>query len=588
MSDTTIGLPPFLSIESEMSDGQRTYGTLSYNAKQKCWIVKAEPMVTSLCKRLFPGCETSKRGIARFTAHKRILADLHWLMLRYPLEVRKQDNLRWKSALAEVRKYTLKKDEQKNAPLRIVPNKSTFTGKLTTFQEEGLAFLLSSDRALLADEMGLGKTVQALAMIVERSKYPVLIVTPSHLLCNWQKEILKFTQKEPGVPLTIHVIKGLTEYDLPEADIYLIHYLVLRGWKTTLPKKYFHTVIFDEIQELRHSGTEKYSVASLLSESAEHVFGLSGTPIYNKGAEIWNIINILDFHFLGNYESFSREWCYGYGNQIVAKPDLLGEHLREEGMLFRRLKRDVLQDLPPKRRAIIAVETDTKTYNAHMNPILPLLEKLIHEEFANESEKALLRIEIANAERRATGIAKTPYVVQFVKALLESEERVLLFAHHHAVMDQYKKLFKAYSPAFITGRETSVQKEKAVERFMGGKTNLCCISLRACAGLNLQRASCVVFGELDWSPAVHSQAEDRAHRMGQKDSVLSYYLVSEKGSDAEMQDALGLKVSQFVQLMGDEMQSVQEQLFNERDAKEYATKQIQRLIQSTSKTKLKY
>ena len=87
---------------------------------------------------------------------------------------------------------------------------------------------------------------------------------------------------------------------------------------------------------------------------------------------------------------------------------------------------------------------------------------------------------------------------------------------------------------------------------MEGRSSLCVISLRAAAGLNLQRASCVVFGELDWSPAVHSQAEDRAHRMGQQDSILCYYLVAPQGSDRDMQDALGLKVSQFVQLMGDQ------------------------------------
>ena len=86
---------------------------------------------------------------------------------------------------------------------------------------------------------------------------------------------------------------------------------------------------------------------------------------------------------------------------------------------------------------------------------------------------------------------------------------------------------------------------------MASERNLCVISLRAASGLNLQRASCVVFGELDWSPAVHSQAEDRAHRMGQEDSILCYYLVAPQGSDRDMQDALGLKVSQFVQLMGD-------------------------------------
>jgi hypothetical protein len=90
---------------------------------------------------------------------------------------------------------------------------------------------------------------------------------------------------------------------------------------------------------------------------------------------------------------------------------------------------------------------------------------------------------------------------------------------------------------------------------MNGKTDLCCVSLRAASGLNLQRATCVVFGELDWSPAVHSQAEDRAHRIGQKDSLLCYYLVCPSGSDSLMQDALGLKVSQFLGLMGEEPKS---------------------------------
>ena len=89
---------------------------------------------------------------------------------------------------------------------------------------------------------------------------------------------------------------------------------------------------------------------------------------------------------------------------------------------------------------------------------------------------------------------------------------------------------------------------------MEGRTNLCCVSLRAASGLNLQRAGCVVFGELDWSPAVHSQAEDRAHRIGQQDSLLCYYMVSPRGSDADIQEALGLKVSQFLGLMGERAQ----------------------------------
>ena len=115
---------------------------------------------------------------------------------------------------------------------------------------------------------------------------------------------------------------------------------------------------------------------------------------------------------------------------------------------------------------------------------------------------------------------------------------------------------------------------------MEGRTNLCAISLRAASGLNLQRASCVVFGELDWSPAVHSQAEDRAHRMGQKDSILCYYLVAPQGSDRDMQDALGLKVSQFVALMGDktpELSSVQ-------DAQQAAKAHIEKMLEQYDAT----
>ena len=112
---------------------------------------------------------------------------------------------------------------------------------------------------------------------------------------------------------------------------------------------------------------------------------------------------------------------------------------------------------------------------------------------------------------------------------------------------------------------------------MDGKTDLCCISLRAAAGLNLQRATCVVFGELDWSPAVHSQAEDRAHRIGQNDSLACYYLVSPRGSDSEMQDALGLKVSQFVALMGDRTPDRASEFLMQSEARERIRRMVEKL-----------
>jgi len=554
----------------DVPPGQHTYGTLSYNRRSKCWTIKGEPCVTELAKRLFPGCDGRGRGVARFTAHRRIIGELNWLMLRYPLEIKESDRSRWESALEEAREYAARREQAMRIPETATPPKESFSGDLLPFQQQGLGFMLGSRRCLLADEMGLGKTVQALAFLATTAAYPAVLVVPPHLIRNWERETDRFLT---GV--RVHVVKGLKPYALPDAEIYIIHYLLLRGWKDVLPELGFRTVIFDEAQELRRNGTSKYSAASLLSESCDNAIGLSGTPIYNTGGEIWNVINILDFHFLGDWESFSREWCYGYNSAIVAKPELLGEHLRREGMMLRRLKSDVLTELAPKRRLVQEIDWDDAVYRELMKPVAGQLKQLRATD--DPSRRALIEDAICQQQRQATGVAKAPYVCAFVRALVEAGEKVLLMAHHHAVMDIYKKELKSLKPGFITGRETDKQKDAAVKNFMEGKSDLLCISLRSASGLNLQRASCVVFGELDWSPAVHSQAEDRAHRIGQQDSLLCYYLVSPRGSDRDMQDALGLKVSQFVSLMGDEPTPQDESFLRQSEARDRIKKLVERL-----------
>lgn len=554
-------LPPYLR---SFFDSGTPLGTLSYNRRSKCWVIRGDPSVTEVCKRLFPGSAGSKRGEARFTAHRRAVGDLCWLMMRFPLEIKAADRAIWDKAVQGARDYAVRQAKSVKIPAKMIPPEGTFTGSLRPFQQEGLSYLCQHDRCLLADEMGLGKTVQVLAFLASTGAMPTLVIPPAHLTRNWQEETMRFLRVNGQAP-RVHVIKGLKPYDLPEADVYIMHYLLLRGWKSVLPSLPLRAVIFDEIQELRHSGTEKYSAASLLSDACEHVIGLSGTPIYNRGGEIWNIINILDFHFLGDWESFSREWCSGYGNQIVLKPDLLGAYLRREGLMLRRTKQQVLSELPPKRRLVQELDWNDRVYAQLMEPVMHELFRWRQDTALTAQERAMLEESISQHARQATGVAKAPYVCQFVRALLEGGEKVLLFAHHHQVMDIYRKELKSFSPGFITGRESTAAKTTAVDRFMSGRTDLLCISLRAASGLNLQRATCVVFGELDWSPAVHSQAEDRAHRMGQEDSLLCYYLVAPQGSDAVMQEALGLKVSQFVGLMGDTPvpQAQTEQLANQ-------------------------
>lgn len=564
------------------------YGTLKYDPLQEEWMIEGEPVVVEMAKRLFPRCEGRGRGVARFRVNRRTNEDLHWLMQRFPLDMSQEDSARYERLWKTVVEHWNQREAMYKAPKRHIPSPTTFIAHLKPYQEEGVAWLLHQRRTLLADEMGLGKTVQALAFLAETKTYPSLIVVPPHLITNWRREISRFLNlsEMPNIQTNllgelqsdpVHIIKGLKPYPLPEANIYLIHYLLLRGWKQILPDFGFQTVIFDEIQELRHHNTEKYSVASLISERTENVIGLSGTPIYNRGAEIWNVMNIIEYHCLSDYESFTREWCDGYGNDTVRDPNMLGEHLRREGLLLRRTKDQVLKDLPPKRRVVEEIDFDQAVFGKLIQETVEIA--LTVDEIKDWKERGQIYREIINQTRKATGIAKAPYAAAFVKWLLEVGEKVLLFAYHHAVHHILMDELSEYHPVKITGEESTKEKDEALDRFMSDQTHICIVSLRAAAGLNLQKANVVVFAELDWSPAIHSQAEDRAHRIGQTDSVLAYYLVCNEGTDPDIQEALGLKTSQFVGLMGDKPETEEDRMLAQRDVSLHLSKVVERLKQ---------
>ena len=419
-----------------------------------------------------------------------------------------------------------------------------------------------------------------------KSGPPYIIVVPPHLLRQWKSEIHKFL----GDNTSVHIINGLKPYDLPLAHIYLIHYLLLRGWKNYLPEFGFNACIFDEIQELRRNESEKYGGASLLAESVDNVIGLSGTPIYNMGFEIYSILDILNYRCLGDSFSFRREWCSsdddngGGVSSMVTRPKVLGDFLKEEGLMLRRRKEEVLSELPPKRRLVQNIDVDTGTFDSMIASVVENAKAI--PEIKDAFEKGRSLREAINKTRMITGIAKAHYVCAFVKTLLEAGETVVLYAHHHKVMDIYLDELKEYYPVMISGRQTGKVKDLAQKAFMDGDTDLIIVSLRSATGLNLQRGRCAVFGELDWSPAVSSQCEDRLHRIGQKDSVLCYYLVCPAGTDMDMQETLGLKTSQFVNIMGDKPETEEDKFMAQVDVKKHMEKVLTFLQQGGRKKEI--
>ncbi len=579
--DTLTQIPSYLERPKAID---HYYGELYYEEKSDSWIIRGEPVVCQMAKKLFPGSSGRHKGEARFKRNKRTNGDLNWLMHRFPLLIRNKEL--WNRDYEKAVEHVVFRQQIAKKPQKIEPSEFIFNGKLTEYQKEGVAFLTHNAPTLLADDMGLGKTVQALAWISHLNQFPGIIVVPTNIVKQWENQIIQFIKPQESFGQQslfsdaegmVHIIRGLKPYDLPPASFYIIHYGLLRGWKNVLPEYRFKFLVIDEIQELRHKNTEKYSAASLLAESVENRIGMSGTPIYNKGGEIWNVTNIIEMNCLGDWDSFTREWCYGYGNDVVSDPELLGQHLRREGLMLRRTKEEVLDELPPKRRIVQQIDHDESIFSQYISKALKDIELLDNTE--DRFERGRLKKRINEEAREATGIAKASYVAAFVKLLLESGEPIILYGWHHSVYDIWMNELKNYNPVRITGKETEKEKEKNKKMFIQGETDLIIVSLRAAAGLDgLQHRSKInVFGELDWSPGIHSQCEDRLNRYGQKDSVISYYLVSSGGSDEAMLEALGFKTAQFVGIMGDQLETEEDRALAQIEVGKHMEKVIERL-----------
>ena len=504
--------------------------------------------------------------------HEAIIPDSHqnvqqikWILDRYPMEIiSKSAWYRKVSSHVSSKKKPNKIEELK----RVVPKKQ-FKGKLLNFQKEGLDFLLkSSGNALLADEMGLGKTVETLAYLAtEKNAFPVLVIAPLVTLNNWQREIVKFLKKKSrngrlidNASPTSSIIRNGKSKDLGKFDFYIINYELLNKRKEDLAKLNLKTIICDEVQNLRSKTTKKYSAVKQLAaiDSIQYRIGLSGTPIYNRGSEIWPIVDILRPGMLGSFKEFCEYFCYvnDKGNAIVLenKRKSLREELKKYVML-RRKKSDVLKELKEKVRYKEYIDSDSDYYLNELNKIWQK-----HEEELKSAETAFAKSSshqrAIQSERQAAGIAKIPHVINFVKNIMEIEESVVVFCHHRAIHQLLNESLQQFSPSSIIGGQTDNFRQEQIDRFQNGETKLMIAGLRAGnLGINLTKARYVIFAELDWSPAIHRQAEDRLHRIGQKNTVFAYYLIGNGTLDDHVADILVDKAFEIDSVMDEKEES---------------------------------
>lgn len=523
---------------------KRTYGQLSFSASNNVWVMAGiPPHVAIRLKQLFP--RIPKHRVLSFTFDNTdfICADLKWFMERYPLTMSGADRNLLQESVAR-----FNADQAELERIMIGDySPGDFAGLregqcVRPYQAQAVEVVYRSQTLVLGDDLGLGKTYSAAGLMLRPGALPAAVVVQTHLPAQWEEKITQFTT------LRVHKIKKTSPYDLPSADVYVFRYTQLAGWSDIFATGFFKCCVYDEVQELRR-GTEsqKGCGAQVLSQHTNFRLGLSATPIYGYGAEMWNIYNCLGSDVLGTKDDFKREWI-GSDDKTISDPDALGSYLREQHVFMRRTKRDVGQQMPPVNVIVETVSSDGDAMHRVEDLAKLLATRAITGSFVQRGQASR---ELDMLIRQATGIGKAPHVAAYVRILLEAETPVILCGWHREVYSIWLKELAEFNPVMYTGSESPAQKLAAERAFKEGDSNLFILSLRSGAGLDgLQhRCSTVVFGELDWSKKIHEQIIGRVDREGQQDQVLAIYLNSLDGSDPPILDVLALKESQSMRII---------------------------------------
>jgi SWI/SNF-related matrix-associated actin-dependent regulator of chromatin subfamily A-like protein 1 len=410
------------------------------------------------------------------------------------------------------------------------------------FQIEGIHFLQKNKKAFLADQMGLGKTVESILAI---KKYPVLVVCPATLKYNWRDEVKKWLEIESFI-----ISKKFPEpmFD-HEKEIYIINYDILGKHLKSIQEKDFGTIIFDESHYLKNRKAQRSQYAKTIAEQSEYVYLLTGTPIMNRPVELVNQLETINrLKSFGGWFTFVKRYCnaaqtkYGWDLNGASNLDELHEKLKGT-ILLRRLKKDVLKDLPDKQYSEIFFDLDNlKDYKRAENDLISFLKQEGEYESAMKASQAEQLVKIEYLKQLATA-GKLESVKQWISDFLETGEKLVVFATH--VETQKELLTLSNNTAAILGIMEPEDRSKNVDKFQNDPTcNLMVASLQAGGvGITLTAASHVAFVELGWTPAIHDQAESRLHRIGQKDNVNVYYFLANNSIDTEIFTLLQNKAS---------------------------------------------
>lgn len=385
-------------------------------------------------------------------------------------------------------------------------------------------------RVLLADEMGLGKTFQFLMYAKQNPTLrPIVVVCPASLKYNWQDEAAMHVGMRAEILETRKPPKGGLGF---RPQLVIINYEILQYWLPWLMSLRPQLVGIDEAHYIKSRSSIRTKAVRALCHGVPHVIAISGTPLTNEPAELWPSLNILRPDLFKGFTSFGFRYCgprktpWGWQFRGATRTKELHKLLSESCMV-RRLKKDVLQDLPPKTRVVLSMDMDRRHeyLEARDNFVAWILKNAPKK--MKKALKAQALVKMGYLKRLVADLS-LKYKAEWIDNFLEeSGGKIVLFAVHKKVIRFLEERYKGKC-VVVDGSVKGKHRRQAFYAFKHDKSIRVFIgNIRAAGvGWNATSASTVAFIELDWVPGNHIQAEDRIHRIGQKFRSFIYYLVA--------------------------------------------------------------
>lgn len=421
---------------------------------------------------------------------------------------------------------------------------------LRPFQRSGVEYLLRVKRGLCADLMGMGKTPTAIATMNTAKVSQYLVIAPASLLDNWKREIERWNSLDKAV----HIYR--TGKKTPRDCILVLSYGMCSNveiLKRLLANYKFEGLICDESHYL--AGRESLRTRNVLGiggpfDRAEYICCLSGTPAQNRPVEIFPVASRLNSEALGfrTFREFGQYFAEEKRNAFTGRIEYVGSRNEHElgrrlrsSIMVRRDKASVLKDLPPKTRRAIYLDTDDAVES------LVSREALLYDDFLAGKKLDLDRSDSAMRVRVQLAILKTKQVIEYAKMILTTEEKICIFGMHRQLLTEVFLGLAKYNPRVISGATNPKNRQGRVDDFQNDPSVRVFVgSVQAAGvGITLTASSYSIHAEASWVPGENIQAEDRQHRIGQRNHVICDYLIYPRSVDEKVLCAIGDKASKI-------------------------------------------